>query len=273
MEVMHRAETAGFAAAWTSSRSYASVFPYAPRRPARPAAARPAQRRDLGHRCVAPRRRRHGRRQTITTWPACWTMCSAPHPAAGRTSRTCRRPAGSGSWSTPSAPCCALVRRQAPQLLVLDDLHCGGSRQSRGRRGAARHRAGPAGGDLVTYRSNWSHGSGGSKRLRAVDVRPLRAEDARRMAAGACRRRDDPGRGDRARSRPIRWQSTLPAGARPRRACIGAGTAASAAGLDSRDAARAARCPPSAMHDVCSGWHPWWGSSSPSRSSPPWPDR
>ena len=182
LEIARHAETSGFATAWTSLALVRIGLSVSPRGTARPAAAQgwPAP--------TGPMRRSAPPASTPTTPPsrpglASSTTCSGPRPTTGRSSSTCRRRGGSGSSCTLSARCSAPARRRAPTLLVLDDLHW----------------ADPASlavveelltvipelrvALLATYRSNWSHGWEGRSAYEQINLRPLRPEDARRMAA------------------------------------------------------------------------------------------
>lgn len=181
LEVRQRAETAGFTTAWTSSRSYASGVPYHLVGQLLPQLLRAAAGRDMASalRDVGA----DADEATLRTWAralddilgtgADTTDAGAPLPPAGR------------QRFLVQALAAVLRARSArePMLVVLDDLHW----------------ADPASlaviEDLLstvpelrllvlaTYRSNWSHGWEGRSAYEQLNLRPLRDEDARRLAA------------------------------------------------------------------------------------------
>ncbi len=179
-EIARQAETNGFATVWTSSRSYASAFPYhlvgqlvPPLLKGSPngtdAALRAAGVEADG--------------DTIETWGRVLDDVLGNAFDDG-TELIDLSPAGKQRILVHALG--ALLRagsKRAPMLLVLDDLHW----------------ADPASlavveellttipelrvALLATYRSNWSHGWEGRSAYEQINLRPLRQEDARRMAA------------------------------------------------------------------------------------------
>ncbi len=182
LEILRRAESSGFSTAWTSSRSYASVFPYhlvgqlVPQLLGQSNGETPdteAALRDAGAEADDA---------TIATWARVLddVLGIAPEEAAELADLS---PAGKQRILVQAIG--ALLRcraASAPALLVLDDLHW----------------ADPASLAIVeelltilpdlkvallaTYRSNWSHGWEGRSCYEQINIRPLRPDDARRMA-------------------------------------------------------------------------------------------
>lgn len=182
LEMIRRAEADGFASAWTSSRSYASAVPYhlvgqllsqllgrtdedAPRTEAALRAAGTG-----------------ADDETITTWARVLddVLGVAPEDASALADLS---PAGKQRIVVHAIGALLRARaRQTPMAVVLDDLHW----------------ADPASlaiveellailpelrvALLVTYRSNWTHGWEGRSAYEQINLRPLRAEDARRLA-------------------------------------------------------------------------------------------
>jgi adenylate cyclase len=179
-EIARQAETSGFATAWTSSPSYASAFPY-----------------HLAGQLV-PQLLKDGRdgtdaalraagvvadEDTIETWAR---VLDDVLGTASDDATELRDLSPAGKQRILVHALGALLRAgstSAPILLVLDDLHW----------------ADPASlavveellttipelrvALLATYRSNWSHGWEGRSAYEQINLRPLRPEDARRMAA------------------------------------------------------------------------------------------
>ncbi len=182
-EILRVAEESGFSAAWTFSRSYASVFPYhlvgqlVPQLLGHPGGA--AASTEAALRAVATA----ADDDTIDTWARVLddVISTVPNRASDLVDLS---PAGRQRILVHAIGAALHARsKQAPMLLVLDDIHW----------------ADPASlaiveelltivpelpvAVLVTYRSNWSHGWEGRSAYEQINLRPLRAEDARRMAA------------------------------------------------------------------------------------------
>ena len=179
-EIARHAEANGFVTAWTSSRSYASAFPYhlvgqlvAQLLPAH------ADGTDAALRAAGI----DAEGDTLETWARVLDDVSGATSGDG-TELVDLSPAGRQRMLVHALG--ALLRaasRTSPTLIVLDDLHW----------------ADPASlavveelltiipelrvALLATYRSNWSHGWEGRSAYEQINLRPLRPEDARRMAA------------------------------------------------------------------------------------------
>ena len=139
---------------------------------------------------------------------------------AGATRRwpTCRRPDGSGSWCTPSAGCCASPGGTA-RCCSCSTTCTGPIRPAwRSSRSCSRILPELPVGLLATYRSNWSHGWEGRSCYEQINLRALRPDDARRMAASSPGAHGCPRSIDRARARALGRQPALPGGAAPWRA-------------------------------------------------------
>ena len=217
LEIRRNAEANGFTSAWTSSRSYASAFPYHLVRPARAAAARP--------------------QATAATPP---TACA--RQTSRRTTTKLERWAavlddvlGEGETDDPQLADLSPSGRQRilvhaiggllrsvserkPMLLVLDDLHWADPASLAVVEELLDVLPGLRVMLLVTYRSNWSHGWEGRSAYEQLNLRALRAEDARRMAVELAQGALAVRRADRAPARALGRQPALPRGAAPRRA-------------------------------------------------------
>ena len=182
LEIVRRAEADGFTSAWTSSRSYASAVPYhlvgqlvtqllgrsSPDAPTTEQALRSAG--------------TEADDETIATWARVLDDLLGNAPA-GTPELADLSPAGKQRIVVHAIGALLRARsRSTPMVVVLDDLHW----------------ADPASlaiveellpilpelraALLVTYRSNWSHGWEGRSAYEQINLRPLRAEDARRLA-------------------------------------------------------------------------------------------
>ena len=183
LEVVRRAETDGFTTAWTSSRSYATAFPYhlvsQLARQLLRAADGAASGTDAALRAAGV----GADDETMTTWARVIDDVLGLSAEADAELKDLS-PAGKQRILVQAIG--ALLRARsthAPLLLVLDDLHW----------------ADPASLSVVeelltiipelsvavlaTYRSNWSHGWEGRSAYEQINLRPLRPEDARRLAA------------------------------------------------------------------------------------------
>ena len=183
IEVLRRAETGGFTSAWTSSRSYATAFPYhlvsqLARQLLRVTdGAAPGTDAALRAAGVA------ADDETTATWAR---VIDDVVGGSAEAEAELRDVSPAGKQRILVQAIGALLRArstQAPLLLVLDDLHW----------------ADPASlavveelltiipelrvALLATYRSNWSHGWEGRSAYEQINLRPLRPEDARRLAA------------------------------------------------------------------------------------------
>ena len=183
LEVVRRAETDGFATAWTSSRSYATAFPYhlvsQLARQLLRATDGAASGTDAALRAAGV----GADDETMATWARVIddVLGGSAEPDVELKDLS---PAGKQRILVQAIG--ALLRARsahAPLLLVLDDLHW----------------ADPASlavveelltiipelrvALLATYRSNWSHGWEGRSAYEQINLRPLRPEDARRLAA------------------------------------------------------------------------------------------
>ncbi|HET9417410.1 MAG TPA: adenylate/guanylate cyclase domain-containing protein, partial [Candidatus Limnocylindria bacterium] len=183
LEALRRAEADGFATLWTSSRSYASAFPYhlvdqmvsqLLQSPPGPAGGT-----DAALRAAVP----DVDDATIATWVRILDDVRGI-ASADATGLDDLAPAGKQRILVQAIG--ALLRARsvaAPMVVVLDDLHW----------------ADPASlavveellallpelhvALLATYRSNWSHGWEGRSAYEQINLRPLRAEDARHLVA------------------------------------------------------------------------------------------
>jgi adenylate cyclase len=180
LEIRRRAEANGFASAWTSSRSYASAFPYHLVRQLVPQLIERKQGSSTED-CLRAADVANDD-DKVERWAAVLDdvvgegEASDPHLAelspSGRQRILVHAIGG----------LLASMSRRQPMLLVLDDLHW----------------ADPASLAVVeelldvlpalrvvllaTYRSNWSHGWEGRSAYEQLNLRALRPEDARRMA-------------------------------------------------------------------------------------------
>ena len=183
VEIVRRAEAGGFATAWTSSQSYASVFPYHVVVQLVPqlldGTTRGHGRTDVALRAAGT----DADDATIATWAHVIddVLGTASEPAPELNDLS---PAGKQRILVHAIGGLLRARSaQRPMLVVLDDLHW----------------ADPASLSVVeellatipdlhvalmaTYRSNWSHGWEGRSAYEQINLRPLRPDDARRMAA------------------------------------------------------------------------------------------
>ena len=182
VEVVRRAEGLGFTTAWTASRSYASVFPY---HLVGQLVPRLLGQRTDGEPITADVLRgadADADDATLHTWASVLddVLGTAHEPAPELEELS---PAGRQRILVQSIG--ALLRARSatgPMLIVLDDLHW----------------ADPASLSVIeelltilpelpvallaTYRSHWSHGWEGRSAYEQVNLRPLRQEDARRLA-------------------------------------------------------------------------------------------
>jgi adenylate cyclase len=185
VEIVRRAETDGFVTAWTSSRSYASAFPYhlvsqllhqLLRGTHGAAHGTDAALRAAGADADADD-------ETMATWAR---VIDDVLGVSATEASELRDLSPAGRQRILVQAIGALLRGRsasAPMLVVLDDLHW----------------ADPASlavveelltivpelrvALLATYRSNWSHGWEGRSAYEQINLRPLRPEDARRLAA------------------------------------------------------------------------------------------
>ena len=180
VEIVRRAEAEGFATAWTSSPSYASAFPYQLVVQLVPQLLERGATEDTE---AALRAAHLGADEgTIRTWARVIddVLGTATEPAPELADLS---PAGKQRILVHAIGALLRARTAArPMLVVLDDLHW----------------ADPASLAVVeellatvpdlalvlmaTYRSTWSHGWEGRSAYEQINLRPLRAEDARRMA-------------------------------------------------------------------------------------------
>ncbi|MDQ2690382.1 MAG: AAA family ATPase, partial [Chloroflexota bacterium] len=181
LEVMRRSEANGFATAWTSSRSYASAFPYhligqllqqllgtardtrGTTRTALEAAATGAD------------------DATIETWAR--VLDDVLGTAAETSELTDVSPAGKQRILEQAIG--ALLRARTartPMVIVLDDLHWADPASLAVVEELLAIVAELRLALLVTYRSNWSHGWEGRSAYEQINLRPLRPDDARRLA-------------------------------------------------------------------------------------------
>jgi hypothetical protein len=183
VEILRRAESSGFATAWTSSRSYASAFPYhlvaqLVRQLLETTDDAPAD-TDAALRAAGT----EADAATIETWARVLDdVLGTVHDDAAQLADLA--PAGKQRILVHAISALLQARSsRAPLLVVLDDLHW----------------ADPASLAIVeelltvvtemrvallaTYRSNWSHGWEGRSAYEQINLRPLRPDDARRMAA------------------------------------------------------------------------------------------
>ena len=182
LEIRSRAETGGFATAWTSSRSYASAFPY---HLVGQLATQLLDRRDGEPTADALRRAGVSAKddETLARWATVLddvrgeTPADDPElaelPPAGRQRILVHAIGG-------------LLRaasERKPMLLVLDDLHWADPASLAVTEELLDILPGLHVVLLATYRSNWSHGWEGRSAYEQLNLRALRPEDARRMAA------------------------------------------------------------------------------------------
>ncbi len=183
LELLRRAEATGFGTAWTSSRSYASAFPYHLVGQLVPQLLRGPDGRtdptDVALRAAVT----DVDGATIETWARVLddVLGSAPESSPELADLS---PAGKQRILVQAiGALLAACASATPTLIVLDDLHW----------------ADPASlavieellaivpelpvALLVTYRSSWSHGWEGRSAYEQINLRPLRPDDARRMAA------------------------------------------------------------------------------------------
>ncbi len=184
LELLRRAETSGFATAWTSSRSYASAFPYHLVGQLVPQLLRvPDGRTDMKTDAALRAAVTDVDGATIATWAR--VLDDVLGTAAASTLELADLSPAGKQRVLVQAIGAILAARSAtiPTLLVLDDLHW----------------ADPASlavieellaivpelrvALLATYRSTWSHGWEGRSAYEQINLRPLRPDDARRMAA------------------------------------------------------------------------------------------
>jgi tetratricopeptide (TPR) repeat protein len=183
LETVRRAEADGFASAWTSSRSYASAVPYHLIGQLVTQLLQRAAGDEAGTETALRAAGTTADEATISTWSRVLddllgVDSDDPSQLADVS------PAGRQRIMVHAIG--ALLRARSsskPMAVVLDDLHW----------------ADPASlaiveelltilpelrvALLVTYRSNWSHGWEGRSAYEQVNLRPLRADDARRLAS------------------------------------------------------------------------------------------
>ena len=238
LEMRQRAEAAGFTTAWTSSRSYASAFPY-----------------HLVSQLVdqlVPRGPGQSTEDALRS-----AEVTADEDALGRWAAVLDEVLGEGQDDDPQLADLSPAGRQRilvhaiggllkaasqrePMLVVLDDLHWADPASLAVVEELLDILPGLRVVLMATYRSNWSHGWEGRSAYEQLNLRALRPEDAREMAEELAAGSIGPGGADGARPRAQRRQPALPRGAAPRRARRDRWAAASAAGDDPRDAPRAA---------------------------------
>ena len=241
LEMLHRAESSGFATAWTCSRSYASAFPYHLVSQLAPQLLDERRAQSTADALRGAGGDADG--DALTDGPPSSTTCSATAP---RTTRA-GRPVTGGKAADPGArhrrPAQAGVAAQAdaarPRRPPL-----GRSGQPRGRGGAPQHPAGPARRAAGDVSVELVARLGGPQLLRADQHSP---------AAARRRARDGHGAGGRPIAFRRSWQSgssSAPAATRSSSRSLSTGSAAqrptagaSAAGVDPRDAPRPARRP------------------------------
>ena len=179
IEMRQRAEVAGFASLWTSSRSYASAFPY-----------------DLVSQLAAQLLDRAPGDSTADALRK--AQVTADDPAIGRWAAVLDEVLGESENDpeladlSPSGRQRILVHaiggllkaasQRAPMLVVLDDLHWADSASLAVVEELLNILPGLPVALLATYRSNWSHGWEGRSAYEQLNLRALRPEDAREMA-------------------------------------------------------------------------------------------
>ncbi len=182
-EILRVAEAGGFATAWTFSRSYASVFPYHLVGQLVPQL--------LGHAGEAPAGTDAALRaigaeadgDTIETWARVLddVISTVPDRATDLVDLS---PAGRQRILAHAIGAVLHARStQAPLLLVLDDIHWADPASLAIVEELLTYVPELRVAVLVTYRSGWTHGWEGRSAYEQINLRPLRAEDARRMAA------------------------------------------------------------------------------------------
>jgi adenylate cyclase len=181
LEIRHRAEAGGFATAWTSSRPYASAFPY-----------------HLVSQLVAQLMDRPEGTSTAEQLRAAGVQ--ADDDTLDRWAAVIDDATGEGRDDDPHLQDLSPSGRQrilvhaldglltaaserGPMLLVLDDLHWADPASL----AVVEELLGPLTELrvvlLATYRSSWSHGWEGRSAYEQLNLRPLRTEDARLMVA------------------------------------------------------------------------------------------
>src|SRR5688500_8641902 len=181
LEIRIRAESGGFATAWTSSRSYASAFPY---HLVGQLATQLLDRRDGEPTADALRRGVSASDDdTLARWATVLdVVCGesqrddpelAELPPAGR-QRILVHAIGGLLRATSD---------RMPMLVILDDLHWADPASLAVTEELLDILPGLHVVLLATYRSNWSHGWEGRSAYEQLNLRALRPEDARRMAA------------------------------------------------------------------------------------------
>jgi class 3 adenylate cyclase len=186
LELRRRAYDGGFATAWTSSRSYASAFPYHLVAQLIPQLLPRADGAEGGTEGGTEAALRAAAVEADDTTIAGWArVIDDVLGIAGRDATELADLSPAGRQRILVQAIGALLQARShrePLLLVLDDLHW----------------ADPASLALVeellallpdlrvallaTYRSNWSHGWEGRSAYEQINLRPLRPEDVRRMA-------------------------------------------------------------------------------------------
>ena len=181
LEVRRGAEANGFVSAWTSSRSYASAFPY---HLVRQLVPQLLDRRDGASTVDALRAAEVGADgENVERWAA---VLDDMLDEAPRDDPQLADLSPSGRQRILVHAIGGLLRSasdRTPMLLVLDDQHWADPASLAVVEELLDILPGLRVMLLATYRSNWSHGWEGRSAYEQLNLRALRAEDARRMAA------------------------------------------------------------------------------------------
>jgi class 3 adenylate cyclase/tetratricopeptide (TPR) repeat protein len=181
LELMRRSESNGFATAWTSSRSYASAFPYHLIGQLLPQLLGTGREAGTTTRDALEAAETGADAATIESWARVIDDVLGTGAAASELEDV--SPAGKQRSLVHAIG--ALLRARStrtPMVIVLDDLHWADPASL-----AVVEELLPTLPELrvallVTYRSSWSHGWEGRSAYEQINLRPLRPEDARRLA-------------------------------------------------------------------------------------------